>query len=265
MPDVGFLLLLFVAAVLYTSVGHAGASGYLAVMTFYGLSQDVMRPSALVLNIVAAIPTTVQFARSGHFDKRLFIPLSIGSIPFAAVGGYLKLPLSAFKLFLALALIAAAVRLIWPGKSSSTGTAFVARTCPFWLGLLIGGLLGLLAGLTSIGGGVYLTPILLFAGWADPKKAAGVSSAFILVNSISGLCGQFVTSPDLMSHVPRDLMLWCIVVAVGGLIGSTSGSRRFGSTTLRRILAFVLLLAVIKLIAANPIVTTDASSTREMK
>ena len=248
MPDPAFLALLFLAAVLYTSVGHAGASGYLAVMTFYAMSQETMRPAALVLNIVAAIPTTIQCARAGHFDRQLFIPLAIGSVPLAAIGGLLKLPLPAFKFFLAMALIAAAIRLVWPTKSATASH----RKMPIWLGVFLGAILGLLAGLTSIGGGVYLTPILLFAGWAEPKKAAGVSAMFIFVNSIAGLCGQFAMDSNLFAKLPNDLPLWALVVAVGGVIGSTVGSRRFESVTLRRVLAVVLLIAVVKLIAGDP-------------
>lgn len=239
MLDPLFLFLLFLAAVLYTSVGHAGASGYLAVMTFYAMAPETMRPAALVLNIIASVPTTIQFIRAGHFDLKLFLPLAVGSIPFAIIGSQFTLPYVVFKWLLATALIAAAVRLLW-----NTSAQMKLRPMPIWLGVVIGVLIGLLSGLTGIGGGVYLTPILLFAGWAETKKAAAISSTFILVNSLAGLAGRIAIVPTL----PYDVAFWAIVVALGGLIGSTLGSRYFGSLALRRLLAVVLIIAVVKLI-----------------
>jgi uncharacterized membrane protein YfcA len=239
MPDLLFLTLLFLAAVLYTSVGHAGASGYLAVMTFFDVAEKTMRPAALVLNIIASVPTTIQFVRAGHFDKRMFLACAAGSIPFAFLGSKQELPNLAFKIILATALIAAAIRMLWIPKST-----FPKRTMPIWLGILLGIGIGYLAGLTGIGGGVYLTPIILMAGWAEPKKAAGVSSAFILVNSLAGILGRL----DRIMTLPGEVATWAIAVLLGGLLGGTLGSRWLGSLTLRRLLAIVLLIAVIKLV-----------------
>ena len=239
MPDSGFFLLLFLAAVLYTSVGHAGASGYLAVMTFYAVAPDTMRPAALVLNIVASVPTTYQFLSAGHFDKRLFLPLAVGSVPFALLGSQFTLPYLAFKILLSTALVAAAIRLLWP-----TTKTIAIRPMPVWIGISLGVAIGLLAGLTGIGGGVYLTPVLLFAAWAEPKKAAGISSAFILANSLAGLGGRFAKVQTL----PQEVWIWAVVVALGGLIGGTVGSRKLGSPALRRLLAIVLVVAVVKLV-----------------
>jgi uncharacterized membrane protein YfcA len=236
----GLTLLLFVAAVLYTSVGHAGASGYLAAMALYGLAQDQMRPAALILNLVAATLSTLRFRSAGHFDPRLFLLLAVTSIPAAFIGGLLKLPDNVYRPILASALILAAARLIW----SSRATQAVIRPMPVWAGLLTGAAIGLLSGLTSVGGGIYLTPVLLFAGWAETKKAAGVSAAFILVNSAAGLAGRLTAMPTL----PEAMPAWAVVVAVGGLIGATLGSRVLGARTLRRVLAVVLLIAAAKLL-----------------
>lgn len=240
MPDgLGLLALLFLAALLYTSVGHAGASGYLAVFSFYGVPPDVMRPAALVLNIVAATPATVGFASAGHFDRRLFLPLAAGSVPMAYIGGQYTLSGLAFKIVLASALALAGVRLLWPAKSATAAV----RRMPVWAGVLIGLSIGLLAGLTGIGGGVYLTPVLMLARWADTKTAAGVSAAFILVNSLAGLAGRLSNFPAL----PPELPVWVGAVVVGSLVGSTLGSRVFSSPTVRRVLGFVLLTAAGKL------------------
>ena len=239
MPDFAFLALLFLAAVLYTSVGHAGASGYLAVMTFYAIASETMRPAALVLNIIASVPTTIQFARAGHFDRKLFLPLVAGSIPFAFIGSLFTLPNLTFKILLSTALIAAAIRLLWTPSITRA-----IRPMPVWIGVALGVAIGLLAGLTGIGGGVYLTPVLLFAGWAEPKRAAAVSSAFILVNSLAGLAGQI----EKLKVLSGDIAIWAIAVVLGGLIGSTVGSRWLGSVMLRRLLAIVLLIAVLKLV-----------------
>lgn len=233
-------LLLFAAAILYTSVGHAGASGYLAAMAFYGLDPREMQPTALVLNLVAATLATARFRSAGHFDRRLFLILAAGSVPAAFVGGSLVLPVSVYKPLLAAALLVVAVRLAWPLASASAPP----RRMPVWAGVTVGLAIGLLSGLTGVGGGIYLTPILLFAGWAQTKVAAGVSAAFILVNSAAGLAGRLSKLPTL----PDELPVWAAVVLVGSLIGSTLGSRVFGSATLRRILAVVLATASVKLI-----------------
>ena len=162
-------LLLFVAAVLYTSVGHAGASGYLAAMAFYGLAPEAMRPTALVLNLVAATLATARFRSAGYFDRRLFLPLVAGSIPGAFVGGFLTLPGPVYKPILAAALLVAAVRLAWPLVSATAPP----RRMPVWVGVAVGLVIGLLSRLTGVGGGIYLTPILLLAGWARRRWQPG--------------------------------------------------------------------------------------------
>jgi uncharacterized membrane protein YfcA len=236
----GLVLLLFAAAVLYTSVGHAGASGYLAAMALYGLAPADMRPAALALNLLAATLATAQFRWAGHFDRALFLPLVAGSVPAAFVGGWLTLPGTVYKPVLAVLLFVAAVRLAWPHRDT-TGPE---RRMPPWAAVLSGAAIGLLSGLTGVGGGIYLTPLLLFAGWAETKKAAGVSAAFILVNSVAGLVGRLVADP---AALPPQMPEWAAAVLVGGLIGATLGSRVFAPGVLRRLLAVVLVVAALKL------------------
>jgi uncharacterized membrane protein YfcA len=238
--SLGLAALLFVAALLYTSVGHAGASGYLAAMAVYGLAPDEMRPAVLILNLFAATLTTVRFYSAGHFDRGLFLPLAAGSVPAAYLGGLIVVAASVYYPLLAAALLVAAVRLAWPSSGGTTQT----RRMPVWAGVVAGVAIGLLAGLTGVGGGIYLTPLLLFFGWSETRQAAGVSAAFILVNSAAALLGRLTTFPVLPSEMPA----WVVVVLAGSAIGSTLGSRVLGSATLRRILAVVLVIAAAKLL-----------------
>ena len=198
------LTLIFIAAFLYSSVGHAGASGYLAVMAFLSVPALVMRPTALVLNIVVATIATARFAAAGHFSTRLFWPFAVTSIPFAFIGGSLVVPSRVYSVLVALVLIAAAVRL---GLEREAGGQMPARAqrLPLLAALISGALIGLLSGLTGTGGGIFLSPLLLFMGWAETRPSGGVSAAFILVNSIAGLAGNLAAlgKPSLHHADPR--------------------------------------------------------------
>lgn len=231
----------FFVAVLYSSVGHGGASGYLAVMAFLAVAPEVTRPTALLLNLFVATIGTIQFWRAGYFSWRLFLPFAAGSIPMALVGGMIHLPTEVYKIVLGGVLCLAAVRLAIHLKSDDQ-----VNDPPLIACLLIGGLIGLLSGMVGVGGGIFLTPILLLMHWSEARVAAGVSVLFILVNSIAGLVGQFVKGS--LNGLPPEIWAWIGVAVVGGLIGSTLGSKRLTSMTLRRVLAVVLLFAGIKLI-----------------
>ncbi|MFN0279099.1 MAG: sulfite exporter TauE/SafE family protein [Pyrinomonadaceae bacterium] len=233
------ILAIFAVAILYSSVGHGGASGYLAVMAIFAVPQNFTRPTALMLNVFVASVASVQFYRSGNFSWRLFLPFAAASIPAAFVGGMIVLPTTAYKLVLGFVLIFAAARLAWKFASDAK-----TRTPPIWLCLIIGAIIGLLSGLVGVGGGIFLTPILLLMNWSETKRAAGVSALFILVNSIAGLAGNFAQ----VAKLPPDVWFWVAAAVVGGVIGSTLGSKRFDSITLRRVLALVLLFAGVKLI-----------------
>jgi uncharacterized protein len=238
------LLLAFwisIAAGLYSSVGHGGASGYLAVMALFGVSPAVMKPTALVLNIIVAAIATLKFYRAGCFDRALFWQFAIGSIPCAFIGGSIVVPTQIYKPIVGIVLVYAAVRLGWLYNTSEPQSV---RSIPIWLAIGLGMAIGLLSGLTGVGGGIFLSPLLLLMGWATMKQAAGVSAAFILVNSIAGLLGYLTKFPTL----PSSLWLWSIFAAVGGWIGAEYGSKRIGSRGLGRLLALVLTIAGIKLI-----------------
>ena len=228
-----------VVAFLYSSVGHAGASGYIATMSLIGLAPAVIRPTALVLNILVASIATWQFWRAGHFSWRLFWPFAVMAIPFAFFGGYLNLPTHVFKVLVGLILLFSAVRFL-SKPSEDTVKTEPSRA----VSIPIGAGLGLLSGLTGTGGGIFLTPLLLFMKWATARKAAGVSALFILVNSISGLLGNLSST----QRMPTFAIPLAIAAVVGGTIGSHLGSKRLPHTAIKRLLAVVLLIAGTKLI-----------------
>ena len=233
--------LFFAAAILYSSVGHAGASAYLAAMALVGVSQSTMRPTALVLNLFVASIVIARFWRAGHLPWRQLVPLAIGSVPMAFIGGSIDLPGEVYGPLVAVALLAGAARLATAGAPKSDEE----RPGVPWLPAIAAGAgIGLIAGLTGTGGGVFLTPLLVLAAWTATRDAAGLSGAFILVNSISGLVGLLIGGVSLPSAMP----LWIAAVAIGGLIGSWLGAARFSILNLRRALAVVFVVAAAKLV-----------------
>jgi uncharacterized membrane protein YfcA len=241
--DTTQLVLLFLAigliALLYSSVGHAGASGYIATMTLFGLAPTIIRPTALVLNILVASIGTFQFWRAGHFSWKLFWPFALLSIPAAYVGGYLQPSASILRILIGIVLLFSAARLVIRRKDASE-TFPPSRP----VAVSVGAGLGLLAGLTGTGGGIFLTPLLLFCRWAHIRQAAAVSALFIWVNSIAGLIGYFTKVHSIPS------LGWVLAPAaiIGGIIGSHLGSRRFAVRVISLCLAAVLLIAGIKLL-----------------
>ena len=232
-------LLMFIAAALYSSVGHAGASGYLAIMALFGFAPAEMKPTALALNIFVALISTFRFYKAGFFSWKLFIPFAIASIPFAFIGGRMDLHVEAYRMIVGLVLFFAAWRLIDSVKNPAS-----VHDPSFLLCLLIGAGLGFLSGLIGVGGGIFLTPLLLLMNWSETKKASGISAAFILVNSISGLAGNW-KNIDLITP---SILPYAIAVIAGGLAGTYFGIRKFDTETLRKVLAIVLIIAGIKLI-----------------
>jgi uncharacterized protein len=240
MTDIFLTVLIFAAALLYSSVGHGGSSGYLAAMAILGVAPDVMKPTALVLNILVATIVTVKFHRAGWFQWSLFWPFAIASIPFSFLGGSLSLPSTFYKPIVGVVLIYAAYRLF---RTSQIDTPIIAKAIPLPAALVSGGSIGLLSGLTGVGGGIFLSPLMLLMGWAPPKPTAGVSAAFILVNSIAGLLGHLSSVKSLPSAVP----MWAIAAVMGGYLGAEYGSKRLGNVTLKRLLAIVLVIAGLKM------------------
>jgi len=233
--------LFFAAALLYSSVGHAGASAYLAAMALVGVSATTMRPTALVLNLFVATIVIVRFARAGHLPWRNLVPLAAGSIPMAFVGGSVDLPDEVYRPLVAMVLLAGAWRLATAAPPSDDEER---PGVPLVAGVAAGASIGLLAGLTGTGGGIFLTPLLVLAAWTGTRDAAGLSGAFILVNSIAGLAGLLTGGVSLPPAIP----FWVASVAAGGLIGSWLGAGRLSILNLRLALASVLVLAAAKLV-----------------
>lgn len=239
MADALLAALILVAALLYSSVGHAGASGYLAAMALMGVAPATMKPAALALNILVATIATFKFHRAGAFSWPLFWPFALTSIPCAYLGGWLTLPGHYYKPLVGVMLIYAA----WYSFHTANRSSAVVPA-PISVRLLVGALLGFLSGLTGVGGGIFLSPLLLYFRWAEVRVVSGVAAAFILVNSIAGLLGVMRVTVTL----PEGLPLWAVAAVLGGLIGAEYGSRRLGNPAIKRLLSLVLAIAGAKMI-----------------
>ena len=238
-------ILIFVAAVLYSSVGHAGASGYLAAMAIVGLAPEAMKPTALALNILVAVIATVRYVRAGNFDWHTFYPFAIASVPFAFLGGVIHLPAAIYKPVVGVILLLAAFQMVRTARRAAEDDAVERwRQVPLIPALASGAAIGLLSGLTGTGGGIFLSPVLLVMGWAETRRTSGISAAFILLNSIAGLAGALST----LSALPPAVPLWLVAAAAGGLTGTWFGNGRLATPTLRYLIAAVLVIAGLKLI-----------------
>ena len=237
-----FLLALPVIAFLYSSVGHGGASGYLALMALFGFAPEAMRPTSLILNLFVAGTAFYFYWRAGHFNKKLFWSFALGSIPMAFLGGTIEADVAIYKRILAILLIFAILRILNVfGKESNE-----VRVVKFWQGLLVGAPIGFFSGLIGIGGGIILTPLILLLHWGKMKEAAAVSAPFIWVNSASALIGMR-SQGELVDH---QYFLMVILAFLGGLAGAYFGSKKFNLKFLRYLLALVLVIASLKLVLA---------------
>jgi uncharacterized membrane protein YfcA len=242
MTTVVLAILIFLSSALYSSVGHAGASGDLAAMALVGIAPEVMRPTALVLNIFVASIATFKFYRAKCFVWGLFWPFAIASVPFAFLGGSITVPGRAYKIMVGVLLLYAAFRL-FRASQKKAAPPVRAGGPPLWAALLCGAAIGILSGLTGTGGGIFLSPLLLLMGWAEMRQTAGVSAAFILANSTAGLAGNLSSV-----HTFPTLIYYLLPAAIiGGYVGSEYGSRRLDPSNLRRLLALVLVIAGLKL------------------
>jgi uncharacterized membrane protein YfcA len=237
--EIIFYLLLAIVAFLYSSVGHGGASGYLALMAVFSFAPDTMRPTALLLNIFVSLIAFVQYYRGGFFKWSLFWPFAIASFPAAFIGGMIAIDVSLYKKILAVLLLFSVVKLL--GIQFKTQKFDVKQN--IYLTVFIGVLIGLFSGMIGIGGGIILSPIILLMHWADMKRTAAVSALFIFVNSIAGFAGLFIQGFEF-----KTKMGWMISIAlIGGIAGSYFGVNQFKNEILNKILALVLLLASVKL------------------
>jgi uncharacterized protein len=232
-------------ATLYSSVGHAGASGYLAIMALLSFAPDTIKPTSLILNCVVALIASVKFIRAGWFDRRIFLAFVATSLPLAFVGGYLTISPQYFKLFAGVFLIFSAV-LLFVKQYLSARQAEVRRM-PLAVGLVLGSIIGLLSGLIGVGGGIFLSPILIMGNWATVKNASGVAALFILCNSLAGLAGH-VTALNKLDHT---LLYWLPAVIIGGFIGSYLGTKKFNNKVIIACLFLVLISAGLKFVLVD--------------
>lgn len=231
------IVLLGIMAFLYASVGHGGASGYLAVMALFAIAPPVMKQTALLLNLGVSLMSFIAFYRQGYFKWKLFWPFALGSIPAAFIGARIPLTDSTYKQILGACLFLAVIRMV---VTLNEGTR---RSLTAFLGVLTGAAIGVLSGMIGIGGGIILSPLLLLFRWASLKEAAAVSALFIFVNSVSGLAG-------LKTWIPLDqslIMYWLAASLVGGFLGARWGAAIASNAKVKWILALVLLIASIKL------------------
>jgi len=235
-----FYLLLFLVAFLYSSVGHGGASGYLALMALFSITPDVMKPTALLLNLFVSLTSFIQFYRGKHFNWKIFLPFAITSVPMAFVGGMISVDDYVYKKILGLLLIIPIVRFLFFGNVKVEEI----KKSNFIFSLIIGAAIGFLSGLIGIGGGIILSPILLLLKWADMKKTAAISAIFIFVNSLSGLAGQLQKGINFNA----DMYAYVAVAFVGGLCGAYFGSLKLNQNFLKYLLAIVLIIASYKLL-----------------
>lgn len=238
-------LLIFLAAALYSTVGHAGASGYIAAMAVVGVAPAVMKPTALTLNILVASLATFRLWRAGLINFRALLPLVVVSVPCAFIGGAVQLPVEAYRIAVGVVLAAAGLRLLIDPheKATQKGGSGEAKI-PLPAALVGGAGIGLLSGLTGTGGGIFLSPLLLLLGWAGARQTAGMAAPFILVNSVSGLAGNILS----LRALPEELPIYAGAALVGALIGTQLVIRWLPVRLLQGLLGAVLLVAATKLI-----------------
>ncbi len=237
-------LLFFLVAFLYSSVGHAGASGYLAVMALLSFPPDAIKPTSLVLNIVVSIIASYKFIKEGYFNKQVFLSFAVTSIPFAFIGGYLEVEPGLFKMFAGVFLLVSAGLLLLREYVRPTTDK---RPVNYFLTAFAGAVIGLLSGLIGVGGGIFLSPLIILLGYTKVKEASGVAALFILCNSILGLMGHYVS----LKSLDPMILFWVVAVAIGGFIGAHLGARKFTSKLIIAFLFIVLVSAGVKFIVVG--------------
>ncbi len=239
-----FLLFLTIAT-LYSSVGHAGASGYLAIMALLSFAPESIKPTSLILNSAVALIASVKFIRAGYFDRKIFIAFIATSLPMAFLGGYISIGPKYFKLLAGIFLIVSAVLLFVKQYIRPRETPI--RQMPLAAGLVLGAFIGLLSGLIGVGGGIFLSPILIMANCTTVKNAAGISALFILCNSLAGLAGHV----SGIQQLDVSILYWLIAVVIGGVLGSYLGTMKFNNKVIIAFLFLVLLTAGLKFVLVD--------------
>lgn len=237
--DIALAFCIFLSAALYSSVGHGGASSYIAMMALFGVPAATMRPTALVLNVLVSTLGSIRFARAKLFRWRVLWPFLLGALPFAFIGGAITLPGHWYRPLVGAVLWISAIRLLWPARLAVESEVSDPPILP---AILFGALIGLLSGLTGTGGGIFLSPVLMLMAWCAPKQTSGVAAVFILANSLAGLAGN----PSSLANLPSSLPLFAVAALAGGVVGTTMGIR-FRSAYVIRALGVVLIIAGAKL------------------
>jgi uncharacterized membrane protein YfcA len=247
LPDILLPIAFLVVALLYASVGQAGGTGYVAVMGVLGLAPDVIKPAALALNVLVASIACWRFHRAGLLTWRTCYPFAILGAPFSLLGGATNLPATTYQPVVGALLLIAALQML----ASARGAAdkVTAARPPFVRSLIVGGGIGYISGITGVGGGIFLAPLVLALGWIGTRQAAGASAAFNLLNSATALAGVWATMPAL----PSELPIWLLSVGLGGLVGSWLGARHLPPKVMRLLLAMLLLVAGVRMLATSSI------------
>ena len=234
-------LLFALGAALYSSVGHGGASAYIAAMALFSVAPETMKPTALALNLLVAGFGTWRYWRRGLTNWKLVLAFAFTATPAAYIGGGIHLPAIYYKPLVGILLWAAALRLLWQPRMLAERAMHAP---PYWITLPSGAVLGLLAGLTGTGGGIFLSPLIILNAWEEPRHTSGVVAAFILLNSVAGLAGNAAS----VGHLPRELPIFLGAVFAGALIGTWLGVERLPRPWLLRTLGAVLSVAGAKLL-----------------
>ena len=240
-----------VVAMLYSCVGHAGASGYLAAMALVGVVPEVMRPTALTLNIAVAAFTTWRFRNARFFDAKVVGPFLIGSVPLAFIGGSIKLTSPMYYALVGGVLLCSAVYLAWRALSGVDHRDEISVNIPPLAPPFIGAVIGLLSGLTGTGGGIFLSPFILMMGWAGPKSTAGISAPFIMVNSMAGLAGGMIAGSFSFATIPNATLPLTGAALIGAVVGTWLGIYKLPNRILIVTLSIVMMIAAAKLISLS--------------
>jgi uncharacterized membrane protein YfcA len=241
-----FSIALAIIAALYSSVGQAGGTGYVAVMGLAGLGPDVIKPTALALNILVAAIGSIRFARAGLLTWRSCYPFAVLGAPFSVLGGVINLPASIYQPLVGAMLLLAAVQMVRSARNAEQLDRGAPSDPPFLFALLAGGGIGFISGITGVGGGIFLAPLILTFGWVSTRQSAAVSAIFNLLNSTAALAGAWAVLPALPANLPE----WLLAVGIGGLLGSWLGVQHLPATALRYVLALLLVVAGLRMVFA---------------